>query len=63
MIVTVRNQHWSREAFGFFFKGGGKRFEWLAIFIIRRLVEVGASMKTDNNRRRIQSPGLSESVT
>jgi hypothetical protein len=63
MIVTVRNQDWAREAFGFFFKGGEQRFEWFAIWIIRRVIEVRTSMKTDDDRRSIQSPGLGESLT
>jgi hypothetical protein len=63
VLVTVRNQHRPREAFRFFFKRRQKRFEWLAIRILRRVVEVGTRVKTDNNCGRIQRPGLIESLT
>jgi hypothetical protein len=63
MIITVRNQHRTREPFSFIFKGREQRFEWLAIWIIRGIVEVRTSMKTNNDRSRIQAPGLSESLT
>jgi hypothetical protein len=62
MIVAVSNQHRSREAFCLFLEDRKERFERLPVWVIWRILEIRTSVKTQNNRGRIQVSSLGKSL-
>src|SRR5829696_1854590 len=62
MVVTVNNQDRTHKAFCLILQNCKEGFERLSVRIIWRVFEIRTGVKTNNNRRRIQTSGLVESL-